>query len=87
MYQQCMPVAPDIQRSHFLKDTQTPKEEEELDKFVNQTLKNGLQKSIQKKIDSLKKKGLKTDKIQVLLYVILTEEEREFLQNRKDTQE
>jgi len=75
------------EKYHFLKDTRTPKEEEELKEFVNQTLKNRLQNSIQKKINSLRKEGLKTEEIRVPLYRILTEEEREFLQNRKYMQE
>ena len=68
------------ERYHFPKETRTLKEEKELDKFVNQTLKKGLHHSIQKKIDSLKQTGLKTEgEIRIQLNRILTEEEREFL--------
>ena len=68
------------ERYHFPKETRTPKEEKDLDKFVNQTLKNGLYRSIQKKIDSLKQTGLRTEgEIRIQLNRILIEEEREFL--------
>ena len=34
------------EKYHFLKETRTPKEEKDLDEFVNQTLKNRLHRSI-----------------------------------------
>ena len=76
------------EKYHFSKETKTPKKEEELKEFVNQTLKNRLYHSIQKKIDSLKQRSLRTEEeIRLLLYKILTEEEKKFFQNQKETQE
>ena len=50
-------------------------------------LKKGFERSIQKKADSLKEEGFQKNNLRKALYNILTEEEREFLTNKKETQE